>query len=609
MGQNKIDEKTNIIQRETVKMLLLLIMSTLCGGSMLWLAIGQYSDLVYLGYIKDIKLMILNILPVIVFTLFCYAITGKCWAAYLLGSAISYSLCLCNYFKLTFRDDPLLFEDVLLIREATNMAETYSIFIDRKMIVSMVTMILGASLLYWISKGEHVHWKKRVMVGMAACVIFIVAYPSYKDNAIYSECNNYSALNKNSATQIYIAHGFMYPFLHSVFESIEAPPEEYSEQQAANLLADYSNSDIPADKRVNVIAVMREAYADFSQYDIDGLDCRGYDWYHQLQQESYHGDLYVNIFAGGTIHTEREFLTGDYTVKDFRANTNSYVWYFREQGYTTEGCHPFYQWFYNRRNVNPYLGFESYRYYENDFETMTDSYFPEDVYFYSEIYHDFSENKDSGKPYFSFNVNVQSHGPYATTAWRENGKWGTEEYLTGEQYSAECKYAMNNYMNIIMGSDRQLEEFIGKLQEEQEPIVFVLFSDHLPWMGDGNAYYEEMGMDFSLDSEEMNRLQYTTEYLIWANDAAKEILGNDFVGNGPTISPCYLMNLLFEQCGWEGPAYMQAMSEIMEVMPVVSTNRSFIIDGNFCHEIPEECAELYNMFVNLQYYWRKEFMY
>lgn len=75
---------------------------------------------------------------------------------------------------------------------------------------------------------------------------------------------------------------------------------------------------------------------------------------------------------------------------------------------------------------------------------MTDAYFPEDKYLYSEIYKDFTNNKETGKPYFSFSVNVQSHGPYDITQNKE------KEYLIGEQYSDACKHAMNNYMSTIL---------------------------------------------------------------------------------------------------------------------------------------------------------------
>lgn len=585
--------------------LLLLLLCILCGSSMLWLAVGQYPDLVYWGYLRDVEIFMLNILPITILIFFLYAMIGRSWPAYLAGSIFSYVISLCNYYKLFFRDDPLMFEDVLLAREATDMAGTYPLFVDRRVVTAGLCAAAGTVVLYWFSKGERKSLKGRLAIGAVVCAAVMVLCPVYKNSERYSECNNYEALNRNSPTQIYVAHGFWYPFLHSSFQSIESAPEGYSEQQVRDILADYTPFDIPEDKRVDIIAVMREAYIDFSRYDIDGLDCSGYDWYHQLQRESYSGDLYVNVFAGGTVHTEREFLTGNYAVRDFRGDTNSYVWYLREQGYTVEGIHPYHQWFYNRRNVNPYLGFQRYRYYEEDFETMTDAYFPEDVYFYSEIYNDYVQNRGSGNPYFSFNVNVQSHGPYVTADWW--GNWGRKEYLTGDQYSTECRYAMNNYMNVIMDSDVQLKVFIEKLKREDRPVVFVMFSDHLPWMGDGNAYYKEMGIDFSEDSEETNRLQYTTEYLIWANDAAKRVLNSGFTGRGPTISPCYLMNLLFKECSWGGGAYMQAMSEIMQTMPVVSTKGSFVVDGDFCNVVPRGHMDTYNRFLYLQYYWRNHF--
>ena len=310
------------------------------------------------------------------------------------------------------------------------------------------------------------------------------------------------------------------------------------------------------------------------------------------------------FFGGGTVDTERCFLTGDYVLKDFRGKTNSYVWYLKDQGYVTEGSHPFFQWFYNRRNINEFLGFSNYRFYEDTYGAMTERYFPEDSYMYEQVYQDFIANKASGNSYFSFSVTVQSHGPYPT-----GYRVGERQYLTGSQYSDECRTAMDNYMEVITEGDTQLLQFIHKLEVEEDPVVFVLFSDHLPWMGDGNVYYAEMGIDFSTSSEEIVRQQHTTEYLLWANNAAKKVLGNDFVGEGPTISPCYLMNILFEQCSWDGPTYMQVMDEQRKVFPVVSTVGKYVVDDVFTCEIPEERKELFSQFVCLQHYWRNKFRY
>ena len=186
--------------------------------------------------------------------------------------------------------------------------------------------------------------------------------------------------------------------------------------------------------------------------------------------------------------------------------------------------------------------------------------------------------------------------------------YSTVDYLTGD-YTEECKNAMDNYMASIMNSDVELEKLIDQLRTEEEPVVFILFSDHLPWMGDSNLFYDEMGVDISGDTEESFLRHYTTEYLIWANDAAKEVLGCDFVGEGPTISPCYLMNVAFGLMGWDGPAFMQAMDDLQEVFPVVTIHNCYIVDGVFTDAIPAERQDLFNEFLYLQYYWTNEFIF
>ncbi len=585
--------------------LFLFLASVVSGVTALLLAIGGYSEQVFLEYLSSPKLVFLNIAPVILLIFLFYGILGTAATAYAFGSVITLVISLCNYYKLVFRDDPLLFEDILIIREAANMTGTYELFLNAKIIGIILVTVGILFLLYKAEKrlGKKCSSKKRVITILLTVGICGVLYPVYQKDKVYTSFQNYQTLNANSQTQIFVSHGFIYPFIYSISQNKDKAPEGYNEKDAVAYLAAYSEEDIPAAQKVNVFAVMREAYVDFSQYKIDGLDCSGYDLYHQLQAESYAGQLYVNIFAGGTTYTEREFLTGSFHIKNYRSNVNAYPWYFRKQGYTVEGSHPFHEWFYNRRNINQYLGFEKYRFYEGDYETMTNAYYPEDKYLYSEIYKDFTNNKTTGKPYFSFSVNVQSHGPYDTT--QNKG----EEYLVGGQYSDACRHAVNNYMAMIMDSDRELMRFVEQLRKDEEPIVLVLFSDHLPWMGDGNAYYNEMGMDFTQGTEEANKMQYTTEYLIWANDAAKERLKSEFVGEGPMISPCYLMNLLFEQCSWKGPAFMQAMNETMKIMPVVALSWTFVIDGQFCHGIPQERLEMYQNFSNLQYYWKNKFLY
>ena len=583
--------------------LLLLAAGVGMGVLVLPLAVGSFPREVFYGYLESWDTIVLNIAPVAVLVLAGYTLLGRAWAGFFLGGLAAFGLSLGNFFKIEFRDDPLLFEDMFNLREATAMADQghYDLFVNTRMLLIAGCLLAGTLLLALLARGR-LRWKQR-LVPLAALVLACAALaPYYNDVDRYEAVDNYEHLEIWSDTENYIAHGFFYPFVYSIREFVEMPPAGYSKSKAEALLSAYQDEDIPADRRVNIIALMREAYADFSRYGIDGLDTSGYELYHQLEAESYTGDLVTNIFAGGTVDTERCVLTGNYRLHNFRRSVNSYAWYLRSQGYTAEGSHPYHQWFYNRQNINSYMGLERYRFMEGDFEKMTDTVYPEDAYLLPEIYSDFQKNKATGKPYFSFSVNVQSHGPYAT--W----DMGVEELLAGD-YSLECRKAITNYLDVIWKTDQELAKLMDRLREDEEPVVLVTFGDHLPWMGDNKAFYEEMGMNLDLGTEEGFFTHYSTRYLIWANDAAKAVIGHDMVGEGPSVSPCYLMNVLFRQLGWKGPAFTQAMDRMMDVFPVVSIKGRYVVDGVLTDKVPADRRALYQEFVYLQQYWRNEFLF
>lgn len=590
------------------RVLALLLASICLGTLLLCFAYGAYSWGVFEGYFASAQILVMNVLPVVLLVFLFYGITGRAWSAFLIGGGIAFGFSLGSYYKLTFRDDPLHFEDMFILREAKAMAggSRYALFVDKRIAVTAVCLLLGTLVLFLLVRGRLGGWRLRVPAAMTAVLAAAAVMPAYLDEDLYGRVDNYEYLNQWSATQEYIAHGFFYPFIHSVKDSLDFPPSGYSEGKTRELLSGYEDADIPEDRKINIIALMREAYVDFSRYDIPGLDTSGYELYHQLEAESLTGNLVTNIFAGGTVDTERCFLTGSYKVRNFRSNQNSYLWYLREQGYTVEGSHPYYQWFYNRQNINSYLGFERYRYLEDDYinlcEDFTDDTLPEDALLLPEIYSDFQKNKATGKPYFSFSVNVQSHGPYAV--WDT----GSPERMD-MSYSLACRNAMNFYLNTIFETDEELAKLMDRLRSDPDPVVLVTFGDHMPWMGDSNAFYDEMGMNIDPGEEEGFYNHYATRYLIWANDAAREIIGRDLRGDGPDISPCYLMNLVFQQLGWEGPAFMQAMEPMMETFPVVSTKGRYQVDGELVESIPEDRKDLFRQFLYMQYYWSREFIY
>ena len=100
------------------RFLVLLAAGISLGALALIFAYGNYSWGVFLGYFDNLFLVIMNVLPAVLLLFLLYGITGRAWLAFLLDGAVVLGLSIGNYFKLIFRDDPVYFEDMLILREA-----------------------------------------------------------------------------------------------------------------------------------------------------------------------------------------------------------------------------------------------------------------------------------------------------------------------------------------------------------------------------------------------------------------------------------------------------------------------------------------------------------
>ena len=575
----------------------------------LMLATGHYAMRLIFGYFECPLIFVLNLLPVLALLLLLYGLTGRAQLSFGVTAALVFGLSTGNYYKLMFRNDPLMFADLLLLKEAGDMAGKYHLFLDWKLGLMIACWVFGVLFLHFLVRGRPRGRGRGIcaLAGVTACTLL---YPVMLDSDLYNQRTAYYARLNNiwSATQQYIARGFLYPFLHSISEAIEMPPENYSAGRAEAILSAYSDADIPEEEKVNIIGIMLEAYSDFSRLGVPELAADVYEVWHNLEAEGYSGDLVTNIFAGGTINTERCFLTGFSNLVNFRALTNSYAWYFRSQGYRVEGMHPCYEWFYNRLNVNESLGFEDYYFVENYFSPMSGGGVALDDIFFPELLKTYQAAETSDQPYFSFSVTYQGHGPYNDDVcwWGEKGDYVADNGA----YTEAQQYILDNYFGSIYNTNQHLKALTDYLRTDDEPVVLLLFGDHMPWMGDGNSVYEAMGLNLDLSTQEGFFNYYGTRYLIWANDAAKEVLGQDFTGEGPALSPNFLMNQVFRLCGWEGPAFMQATQQVMDRVPVINTPTGLYVEnGTLTGSLSPEGQALVEDYNILQYYYRSHFIY
>ena len=349
--------------------------------------------------------------------------------------------------------------------------------------------------------------------------------------------------------------------------------------------------------------IQLESFSDFEEMGVKGIADYVYAPLRTLQSETVSGLLVPNVIGGGTVNTERAILSGSYSMLQYYRPAFSYTRYFTSQGYYTTGSHPNVSSFYSRGVVNGYLGFEEYLYTDNYFTDITE--WRCDSTYLPTIFRLFREKAESGQPVFSFNVTTQGHWPYDHTEYYDKA-----DYWTGSNVSETTSILLNNYFSLIYETQQILLRELENLRDAPEPMIVVLYGDHKPWLADDagepdrkNAgLYDEIDMVFDLDTEQGLLRYISTPYMIWANTAAKELTGNSFTGNGPTISPCFLMNVLFQQIGWKGPSYMQYCSTIMEKIPVIYTNGRYIEEGIYKKTLSPEGQELLNEYAYLVYY-------
>ena len=556
----------------------------------LFLSYGTYPDGVFLGYLKHPFVILLNFLPILLFQLLLYGIFNRQWAAFMGTALLFIGASLGNYYKLKFRYDPFMFSDIGSIKTALGVSSQYDLTPDLRILFCVLCVIAGTLFLFFLVRGRARPPLRVSCIALVLLALYPLWHFVYASKDIYENkavANDY--INPSIATQLYISKGFVYPFLHSITDSANVPPEGYSEEKAGELLSPYTDASIPADRKVNLLAIQLEAFNDLSRLGIDGISDKVYAPFFRLAEESFSGRLVVNVFGGGTVNTERAFLTGSVKLLEPRTAIPSYVWYLRSQGYSVIGNHPYYQDYYNRINANISLGFESYRFYENYYSAWPDALqglWFDDGIFMQEVLAEYRQYAAEGKPVFSFNVSLQGHGPYDTEKLLYD-----EEYWAGTGFS-DCAYcAMNNYLGSVTETCKAVWALVEELRADETPVILVLYGDHNPWMGDNGSVYSELGVDFDLSTEEGFLNYYSTPYLVWANDAAKAQLNADFSGTGPTVSANYLMELVFSLAGWDGSTYMQLSADVRESLPVITTNGYYVENGCFTASLSPEGAE------------------
>ena len=596
--------------REMLKTVLLLLLSAVLLT--LWcLLVGTRSyehglSMVGAYFTENPLTLLLNFLPVFVFMAVAYVLINRAWITYLVSAIFFLLVVFVNYFKIDLRGEPFVYDDLAIAGDGLGILGEYSLHIPYWFWISIAVVAVGTLLLKRFARASITRrfwWTRVVTIALCIGVGAFSWIHWYTDDILYYN----STVRVQHSFNIWrddgrsAAGGLFYSFLNSLDEAYPDTPEGYSDEGAHQTLAQYPDASIPEGKKVNLIVTMMESFCDLSAYGSIDFDVDPYEDFHALQRESFCGTLVDDSIGGGTINAERSFLTGfAYRHPGDNSNTASFVWYLRQNGYHTEGAHPGHDWFYSRQSIDRRLGFEEYVFHEGCLENYIkdgENYqgFATDAQLFTQRREAY-EARDKSVPYFSFVVTYQGHGAY------ENEKLEGTRFVSGLPHEADC--IVNNYLTSVADTGKQVAAFVDSFREDPEPVVLVFFGDHKPTLGEGNKYYNDLSITGIAGTTDRFRL-YSTPYLIWANDAAKQALGKDFTGEGDTISPCYLMSEVFDCCGWTGPSWMQFQRTVRETVPVLHF-RDYMLHGDGLTMSKTEAEQAaFDEFARIEYYVRQ----
>ena len=590
-----------------VGFLLVVVFGAVSGVLSLGLATGDELRPFFLLYLKEPTLLLLNIAPVVLLHLIVYMIFGRPWFSFLVATAAVFTLGYAEGAKINTAGDVIWLSDVFSGEFLQYIDDPSKIHLDLLAIGCLIYLVAVTALLFvmFLRRRSPWFWGRMILLAVLIAGGFF-GYRYIRGSEAFAELSVYKEQDPAPEHVEYAARGFWLPLMLSAENRNDIePPGGYSAGTAKEMLSRYEKEDILQERAVSLIVIQLEAFEDFSYTNAAGVDFKSaYADYEYIKGQSAFGRLASDADPSDDVLTARQVLTGYSSVGAIREKTGSFVWYLRAQGYQTKGIQTCSRWLSGRGRINSCLGFEEFRYTGSGIEAqgLGDSSWPDsDWYLYAEVYDMWRKGLEEGKDrQFIFAASTQGHAPYETVSL----KYGSfTDGITGPA-AAE----LSNYLGCVKDSFYYIRNMLERMEEAEEPVAVLIYSDHRPAL---EVSYEALGIDPSAGDASSQLDAHSTRYLVWANSAAKKILGTDLKGDTGYVSSEHLMAMFFGLLGYKGPEMMQASHELMQDLPVtLSSGICAGRDGSvYAEGVPLELqSRLYDLRY-MQYYEQTNFRY
>ena len=502
--------------------------------------------------------VLMNLIWYYIWFVLCRLVLGRRRRAEAAASVTCFLIGLVNHYVLRFRGRILFPADLTAWRTAANVAGAFDFSIDAAMREALILLTAYLFLAFFCVPQRR---RDRLPKPLGAGLIGVIL--GY--NFAFFCTGALPALGIYTQQWVTQANGFLLNFTVAMRYSSVDKPEDYSHEAVLDLMERYpaleGNAAVQPD---NIIVIMNESFADMTIFEDLEVSQDPTPFLHSLKENTVRGWMYSPVTGGGTASVEFEYLTGFATIFQ-PPHTVAYQLYTEEgmpslaalagaQGYESTAFHPYQSSGWNRPIVYENMRFDRQLYQEDVENPYMIRRYISDQSDYEKLFE--ITDARQGDRTFIFNVTMQNHSGYA------QGWHNLEETVTLPAEQRRLDTTAEQYLSLINASDDALRELIAHYSQSGESTMIVFFGDHQPPLK--NAFYEALyGKKLSERTTEEVLKQYATPFFIWTNYDIPEL-------DGVAISPNFLGVLTAQLAGLPLTGYMNFLSQLYEVLPVIT---------------------------------------
>lgn len=506
-----------------------------------------------------------------------------------IGIALGVGLCsltgVAQFFLVSFKQAAILPGDLYALRTAVSVSGGYVYAVDGRVALGLACALLAvaaSALVIPSPTREGLPCGRRALANLAAAALVGVALgcglclPSYADDLGV-------VVDYWFTLDYYRRQGFFTTFTAIAQRMAIEVPEGYTDEGAAELESAYAaeyDASLGASisryeattqfegEKPSIVCIMNETFSDLSIYDGASWGYSGPSYIGSMDDAVARGSLAVSVLGGGTCNSEFEFLTGvplayvgdgkyPYALYDL-SEAPSLPKQLSALGYDTTAIHPNEATNWNRDEVYQALGFDRFLSIEEFEGAPVFHSGVTDAATYDKV---LEVLEGSEGPQFVFDVTMASHSGYDQNNIPADQLTNYAVEGLGDYDNAQ----VSEYLACIDASDRELEEFLGRLRDLDRPVVVVFFGDHQPYLS--TALNGTLFPDEGETSLEHTLRPRQTTYFIWAN---YDVSGSSQTSSRDDSSVPYLAAQMLDEIGAPLTDFQKAQLVARRKMPALS---------------------------------------